>query len=255
MDRSRRPAALGAAVLATVLALAGATAAQGSSKATPNGVAVAKAQAQVVRHADRFGFGPGQALIARGVFHDRTGSAIRFDRTYRGLKVVGGDFIVHVTPSGAFRYGNGMRIGGLPRSLTPQVSASAAGATARGALHYAVTSTASTLVVFGGRLASPLAWQVDTQGRSAVNATVTYVSATTGRTLARWSTVDTAKDVGKGKTEYSGTVGVNDLKKGSTYTLHDNKRGKQQISAWSSVTAARAAGSARSTRSTSVVTR
>ena len=35
---------------------------------------------------------------------------------------------------------------------------------------------------------------------------MTYVSASTGRTLASWSTVQTGKDVGTGKTLYSGKV-------------------------------------------------
>lgn len=223
MKRVRGSAALGAAVTAIVIALLGGTAAQGSS---PDTVAVARAQ--VALHSNRFGFGPGQALVSGAVFHDRTGSAIRFNRTYRGLSVIGGDFIVHLTPSGAFSYGNGMRIGGLPTSLTATVSASAAGAAAAAALHYRVASTSSTLVFYGGPHASPLAWQINTKGTSGAKATVTYVSATTGRILARWSTVDTALDVGKGKTEYSGTIKVNDLKNGAIFTLQDNTRGNQQ---------------------------
>jgi zinc metalloprotease ZmpA len=211
-----------------VLAVAGATGAQGASpSASPATVDAAKVQ--VGLHANRFGFGPGQELAARAVYRDRTGSAIRFDRTYRGLKVVGGDFIVHLTPSGAFRYGNGRRIGGLPTSLTPTVSAAAAGAAARRSLHYRVASTSTSLVVFGGRRTSPLAWEVSTSGRSGPHGTVTYVSATTGRTLARWSTVHTAADVGKGRTEYSGTVPLNDVKTGPTYTLQDDARGAQKI--------------------------
>src|SRR5262249_11274064 len=160
------------------------------------------------------------------------GSAIRFDRTYRGLPVIRGDFVVHLSPSGAYRYANGMRIGGLPASLNARVSAATAGATARAGLHYPVESTAPPPVVYarsGGAVASPLAWEVTTAGASAIHGTVTYVSATSGRVLAHWSTVDTAKDVGKGKTEYSGTVKLNDVKSGLTFKLQDNKRGKQQI--------------------------
>ena len=91
MKRFHGRAALCAAALATVLAVVGATAAQGSATATSLD-SVAAAKAQVVHNSNRFGFGPGQALIARGVFNDKTGSAIRFDRTYRGLPVTGGDF-------------------------------------------------------------------------------------------------------------------------------------------------------------------
>jgi Zn-dependent metalloprotease len=224
MKRFHGRAAFCALALAVVLAFGGANAALGRSV---SGATAAKAQ--VVRHANRFGFGTGQALIARESFHDATGSAIRFDRTYRGLRVIRGDFVIHLSPAGAYRYGNGMRIGGLPKSVTPRISAAAAGATARAALRYRVKSTSARLVVFGGQRVSPLAWEVNTSGVSALHGTVTYVSATTGRILAHWSTVDTALDVGKGKTEYSGTVKLNDIKNGAVYTLQDNKRGVQKI--------------------------
>jgi Zn-dependent metalloprotease len=223
MKRFYGRAALAVAALATVLAFAAAGAASGSSGAVPT------AKAQVASHANRFGFGPGQALTSKAVYLHKSGTVVRFARTYRGLQVVRGDFIVHLTPSGAYSYGNGMRIAGLPTSLTPRISAATAGATATKALHYKVASTASTLVVFGGTKSSPLAWQIDIRGTAAVNGTVTYVSATTGRILASWSTVHTAKDIGKGKTEYSGTVPVNDIVKNGTYTLQDNPRGRQQI--------------------------
>jgi Zn-dependent metalloprotease len=224
MKRFHGRAVLAVAALATVLAFTAAGAAQGSSSN-----AVGAAKGQVVRHANRFGFGPGQALASREVYQSKTGTVVRFDRTYRGLQVVRGDFIVHLSPSGAYRYGNGIRIAGLPSSLTPRISAGAAGATAVNAVKYAVSSKTARLVVFGGQTTSPLAWRVDTKGTVASNGSVTFVDATTGRILASWSTVHTANDVGKGKTEYSGTVKVNDIVKNGTYTLQDNNRGKQQI--------------------------
>jgi zinc metalloprotease ZmpA len=230
MKRFRGWAALGVVALASALAAVGAAAspAVGSpAGASPHDVAAAKLQ--VVDHSNRFGFGPGQALAAREVYQDRTGSAIRFDRTYHGLAVVNGDFVVHLTASGAYRYGNGMRIGGLPRSLSPKVSPAQAAAAARSSIHYAVASTKTTLAVFGGSRISPLAWQVDTKGTRGQDGTRTYVSATTGRILAAWSTVHTADDLGKGKTEYSGTVPVHDIKKNGNFTLQDNTRGKQGI--------------------------
>jgi Zn-dependent metalloprotease len=227
MGRFRVPTVVSVAVLTAALALAGATSAMGSNgAASASGVAAAKGQ--VAQHANRFGFGTGQALTARAVYRDKTGSAIRFDRTYRGLAVIGGDFIVHLTPSGAFRYGNGMRIAGLPSSLNATISASAASATAAQGLSYAVASSRTQLVVYGGQRTSPLAWQVKTKGATAADGTLTYVDATTGRVLARWSSVDTDQDIGTGNTEYSGTVPLVDEKTGTTYSLLDNSRGAQK---------------------------
>jgi len=64
---------------------------------------------------------------------------------------------------------------------------------------------------------------------------VTYVSTQSGRTLGSWATVKNdglapnRRDVGTGKTLYSGTVTLNDLKQRKKYTLTDKTRGVQTI--------------------------
>jgi len=216
-------------VVAAALTVAGAAAvqAQPSGKASPDKVVTAKSR--VIDNSARFGFGAGQQLKATGVYPSKQGAAIRFDRTYRGLPVIGGDFIVHLTPSGAYRYGNGRKVVGLPKSVQPSVSASAAAATAVRTVGYRVASHQTSLVIYTRPHSSALAWQVTTAGKSAAKGSVTYVSARTGRTLASWATVDGAKDIGTGKTLYSGKVKLNDIKKGTTYKLQDNTRGGQQI--------------------------
>src|SRR5262249_60731521 len=98
MKRLHGRAAIFGLAVAVLLAFGGATAALGSTGARANAVTAAKAQ--VVRHANRFGFGPGQALVARESFVHANGSAIRFDRTYRGLRVIPGHFVVHLSPAG-----------------------------------------------------------------------------------------------------------------------------------------------------------
>jgi Zn-dependent metalloprotease len=211
------------------LTLAGAAAVQAQGAGHPTAGAVSSAKAGVSAHASRFGFGPGQGLTARTTYHDGSGYTIRFDRTYRGLPVVRGDFIVHLNSAGQYRYGEGLRISGLPAKLAPSISKSAAIAAASKGVGYAVASSAARLAVYGTGHGSPLVWQVNTRGKAAHHADVSYVSASTGRTLARWATVDTGQHIGTGKTLYSGTVPLNDLKKKAKYKLQDNTRGKQQI--------------------------
>jgi len=201
--------------------------AQPSGKVSPDKVVTAKSK--VIENAARFGFGPGQQLKAVDVISGKSGSAIRFDRYYHGLKVIGGDFVVHLTPSGAFRYGNGMKVVGLPASIRPQVSGAAAGATAAAKFHYTVASRTTSLTVYARANSSELAWQVDTSSKGGRFGDRTYVSAVSGKVLASWATVHSAKDVGKGKTLYSGTVKLNDTKKGAKYTLVDQTRGDQEI--------------------------
>jgi zinc metalloprotease ZmpA len=216
------------AVVAAAVSVAGAAAvqAQPSGKVSPDKVLTA--EARVVANSARFGFGPGQQLKATGVYSDTMGSAIRFDRTYRGLPVVGGDFVVHLTPSGAYRYGNGLKVVGLPASLHPSVSAAAAGATAAGKVGYPVASRSTSLVIFSRTHFSALAWQVKTSSKGGMRGDVSYVSARTGRTLSSWPTVD--NDTGTGKTLYSGTVSLQDKARSSgMYVLKDLSRGKQTI--------------------------
>jgi Zn-dependent metalloprotease len=208
--------------VAAALSVAGAAAvqAQPASKST-----VTTAKTQVSANSARFGFGPGQALQAKGVYPSPQGTAIRFDRTYRGLKVIGGDFVIHLTPSGAFRYGNGMKVVGLPSSIVPSLRSAAAGAAAAAKVGYAPASKTAALVIYARPHSSQLAWQVNTASKGGLHADVTYVSANSGRVLASWSTIETAKDVGKGKTEFVGTVKMPDTKSGKKYTLVDQTRG------------------------------
>jgi Zn-dependent metalloprotease len=186
------------------------------------------AKSQVVANSARFGFGPGQALTAKGVYTDAVGrSAIRFDRTYRGLPVIGGDFIVHLDAKGAYSYGNGRKIVGLPSSVRASVSAAAASASAVAKVGYAVSSKTTTKVIYTRHHSSTLAWQVNTESKSGLRGDVTYVSASNGRALASWPTVQTGKDVGTGKTLYSGKVKLGDTTKGTKYQLTDQTRGDQ----------------------------
>ncbi len=229
------------AVVAAAVSVAGAAAvqAQPSGKVSPDKVLTAKSQ--VVAHSARFGFGPGQSLKAVNVYTDKQGSAIRFDRSYRGLPVIGGDFIIHLTPAGAYRYGNGMKVVGLPASIHPSISAAAAAATAAAKVGYPASSKSTALVVYATPGSSSLAWQVTTASKGGANGDLTYVSARSGGTLASWSTVQNdgvqpgfagSKDVGTGKTLYSGNVSLNDVKRhaGTTrYVLKDRLRGVQRI--------------------------
>jgi len=216
--------------IAAALAVAGTTAVQAQPAGKASSDKVGAAKSQVVAKSARFGFGPGQRLTAKGVFTDAVGrSAIRFDRTYRGLPVIGGDFIVHLTANGAYRYGNGAKVVGLPSSIRASVSAAAATATAVAKVGYAVSSKSATKVIYAHSGSSELAWQVKTANRRGLRGDVTYVSARTGATLASWSMVESDKDVGKGRTEYNGTVKLPDTLKGKKFTLVDQTRGDQSI--------------------------
>jgi zinc metalloprotease ZmpA len=219
--------------VAVVVLVGGAAAVQAQNAPTQVPGKVVAGKAAVASHANRFGFGPGQALITRDVISNRLGSVIRFDRTYRGLPVVGGDFIVHLSKSGAFQYANGRKVVGLPSSVKASISAAVARQAAVAKVGYPVAKASAQLAIFTTARSSTLAWAVSTSGRSADKGSVTYVSAGTGKVLASWATVMnddlSAKDVGVGKTQYSGKVKLPDVKKSKKYELTDTTRGDQSI--------------------------
>ena len=81
-----------ATVAGTITAVVGTPA----NAASPRSAAVDRARDQVAAHADSLGWARGQALQVKDVVLDADGSAhVRFDRTYDGLPVLGGDLVVH----------------------------------------------------------------------------------------------------------------------------------------------------------------
>ncbi len=95
-----------AAAVAVVAALAGATvpAATASAATDPREAAISQARANVAHNTTVFGFGTGQDLVVKDVVLDADGTShVRFDRTYQGLPVVGGDLVVHQDAKGRLK--------------------------------------------------------------------------------------------------------------------------------------------------------
>ncbi len=157
-----------------------------------------------------------ERLVVRTVERDADGAEhVHYDRTYRGLPVVGGDLIVHQSPGGSVRstdWGPTRAVGRL--ATTPRLSA----ATARG--------SDDRLVVFAANHAPVLAWAGQVRGReddgTPVN-DVVYTDAATGKRLAVSHHVQT--DTGTGRTLYSGSVVLQVAKSGGKYTLTDTANG------------------------------
>lgn len=221
--RNRALIAVGVTAALSVTGLANAQAQPNSDDA---GV-VRAAKAAVAANPAVFGFGPDQALDVVDVITGADGAAVRFNRTYRSLPVQGGDLIVHLSPTGAFTYGNGLVVGGMPASITPSVADSAAVTTAAASVSYPVATSAASLVVLASPNTSQLAWKVTTDSADHMYGDATFVSANTGAVLASWPTV--LNDTGVGKTLYSGRVKLQTIKDGKKYYLQDETRGSQKI--------------------------
>lgn len=200
-------AATAALALIGVAGLNGAEAAQPAG--TPSPVAAAKSAAASL------GLGQDADLQVRAAVTDSSGSHVRFDRTYQGLEVVGGDFVVHQDKSGAVRSTSG-GVRGLSLATTPAAAVAA--------------KTKGTLVVFVTDAGAPrLAYKVTASGRKAngePTGSETYVDARNGKKLASWSTVETADGTGTGLID--GTVPLSTTQTGTGFSMIDPTRGNNE---------------------------
>ena len=162
--------------------------------------------------------------VVRDVTVDRDGTEhVRFDRTYAGLPVIGGDLVMH-SRRGAFRGVSLTQGGPISMSTLP-------GFDSRSAVVAAGTEFGSdfdgtpecTLVVYARTGTPQLAWQVRLHND---RADVTYiVAAQGGRVLDRWSNRQTAVANGTARTLYSGDVALTTNSIPGGYEMRDPSRG------------------------------
>ncbi len=157
-----------------------------------------------------------QALRPTDAIADTDGAMhIRYDRTYRGLRVIGGDLVVHQAKSGAVEGVDAASSSKIAlRTITAAVPA----------------PRNATLVVFAANHHPVLAWESRREG-VAPNGDpfhrLSYTDARTGTKLATWDQIAHAD--GTGNSLYSGTVPLSTVLSGSTYQLTDATRGNSSI--------------------------
>lgn len=144
---------------------------------------------------------------------------VAYARTYRGLPVVGGDFVLAVDGGGKVT-----GTSATPRravdlaSVAPQVSAAAARRTARAQVDRVARATAPRLIVHAQH-APRLAWQTKVTGTTAGEPTklTVYTDAVTGKLIGSWDLVSHGTGTGHyypgvsfGTTQSSGTYRMTD---------------------------------------------
>jgi zinc metalloprotease ZmpA len=214
---------------ATLLATAGATAPASARQApSPPGprAAAEHALAALTGRGTEVRGGDGQAFTVVRVLMDRNGTShTRMARTYNGLPVLGGDLVVHQTPSGKWG-GSSVTLAKAPADSTPEVSAKTAKKRAVTKNRKANGSPALVVEARTADHAPRLAWRVLTLGKQAdgtPSRVYTSVDAATGKVLLREETIHT--EAGDGKSLYTGTVPLETTKSGSTFQLKDPTRG------------------------------
>ena len=169
--------------------------------------------------------GSGEKLVVKDVIRDANGAQhIRYNRTYRGLRVLGGDLVVHLKPGGAVRSTDYATTRSIDlTSVQPSVSRSSARAAADRAN---ANAAKPRLVVYAYSGKPRLAWMTKVTGTTRHGGPISDLvisNAKSGKQIASWSTIETAD--GTGNTLYSGTVSLQTTLSGSTYQLNDATRG------------------------------
>ncbi|MER7558597.1 M4 family metallopeptidase [Nocardioides sp. NPDC126508] len=235
----RTTALAAAAVMALGLGLQSGSA--GAAESTAPGAATAvspsqrtadlrSAQAEAGATAKELSLGAQEKLVARDVITDADGTVhTRYERTYAGLPVLGGDLVVHVAPDGA--------VAGVDKATSAKiaVSSTAAGissataekkatATAVAADNTGTAAEAPRKVVWARSGKPVLAYEtvvngVQPDGTPSELRVVT--DAATGKVLDSEEQIET----GTGDSMYSGSVAVGSTANGSTFDLTDSARG------------------------------
>ncbi len=159
---------------------------------------------------------------------------VRMEQLYRGVKVFGGEAIVHLSAGTTRSITDGL-VRGLSLGTTPAVAASEALAIAHQDLNpvgpYAHPPRAELVVApieTSGRIVPMLAWHLHTElenGAFETAHTDFFIDARTGAILERWSTLQTSAASGTGLSQYSGVVTLDTNSLASGFELRDMTRG------------------------------
>ncbi|GHA08333.1 MULTISPECIES: M4 family metallopeptidase [Streptomyces] len=232
---TRRTATAGVALTtATLLAVSLSPAAHADARPT-RATAIENAASALLAHATTLGLTAPQDTSVRDVVVDKDGTQhVRYDRTYRQIPVLGGDFVVHLAPDGAYRGADrATRQAVSVPSVTPRVSGPKAAGLAVSALRAANRGTtlkqakAKPVLVVDALHGSPkLAWRTDAVGLDSLGnpvARTVLTDARTGAQIDAWDSIETA--TGDGTALYSGTVALETTQSGTSYQLKDPTRG------------------------------
>ena len=175
---------------------------------------------------------PGEELVARSVLRDDTGAEhVRFDKRFQGLKVIGGDIVVHHDEDGLLRHvsaSSTSRLGAL--SLKPTIDAAGASVLAEKAFQGQRVGPATSELIISVRGEEPaLAHEVVLAGfrdDGTPSELHVLVNAHTGAILESWDKIETIPSSGQGYSLYSGSMGITTDWLGGSYAMRDTTRGK-----------------------------
>ncbi|MET8948051.1 M4 family metallopeptidase [Streptomyces sp. NPDC004542] len=179
------------------------------------------------------GLGAKEKLIVKDVVKDNDGTVhTRYERTYDGLPVLGGDLVVHTPPaslaagtvSTTFNNKRTIKVASTAAAFTKSAARAKALKTAKALHAHKPTAGSARKVIWAGAGTPRLAWETVISGLQddgTPSRLHVITDATTGEELQRYEAIET----GTGNTQYSGSVSLSTTLSGSTYQLYDTTRG------------------------------
>ncbi|MET7362473.1 M4 family metallopeptidase [Streptomyces sp. NPDC005562] len=241
ISRKRSTLAIATAVAAGALLTAGLTTGASAQPAAPSGAPAAlstsakagllkDANAEKAATAEKIGLGAKEKLVVRDVVKDRDGTVhTRYERTYDGLPVLGGDLVVHTAKSG--------KVKSVTKATKASVKVASTDAkVAKGTAAKSAESTAAKAKTAKADAQSPrkVIWAATGKPVLAYETVVTGVQkdgtpsrlhvitdAATGKKLFQHQAIEN----GTGNSQYSGKVEIGSKKGGSGFELTDDSRG------------------------------
>ncbi|WP_306322958.1 MULTISPECIES: M4 family metallopeptidase [unclassified Streptomyces] len=200
--------------------------------ASQRATALKAAQTEAATTAEQLKLGDGEKLVARDVVKDADGTVhTRYERTYDGLPVLGGDLVVHTAKNGDLKGSTKARKGSVAVASTDAASSttaakksakSAAGDSVKGAT---ADSVRKVVWAADASAAPTLAYETVVKGtqRDGTPSELHVITdAASGKVIYKYQAIEN----GTGVSEYSGTVTLGTTASASGgYDLVDGGRG------------------------------
>jgi Zn-dependent metalloprotease len=172
------------------------------------------------------------ATDSDNVIDDDGTEHVRFARKYKGLRVIGGDVVVHGSGDGKFQSATLTQAATLTLDTRPVVTTAAARSYAESLFGGTIKQASTAELVVYARSSTPvLAWDVAVTGtvKNAPAAMHYLIDAITGQLLDKWNDIQHFAATGSGHSLYAGDVTLSTDKQSSGYLLRDTTRGSHYV--------------------------
>ncbi|MFI6459711.1 M4 family metallopeptidase [Streptomyces sp. NPDC050528] len=196
---------------------------------------VKEKQADAAETATQIGLGTKEKLVVKDVVKDVDGTVhTRYERTYAGLPVLGGDLVVHTSPAGKTEgvtkaHSATIKVATVTPKITVAKAEKQALTAAKAAGSDKTAADGARKVIWAGGATPVLAYETvvgGLQDDGTPNQLHVITDAATGKKLFEYQGIENA--TGTGKTLYSGTVSLDTTLSGTTYSLTDATRGSHK---------------------------